>query len=82
MTDDREDRILYLGGAGGDAIVPGNDREIVLELLLVCIRMEKTHLLRKPYKSDVLGQSIEQESHSVGSIIEDQLLFCEQCDNV
>ena len=38
----RKDKIFYLGGGGGYAIVPGNNTEILLELLLVCIRMEKS----------------------------------------
>ena len=38
---------FYLGGAGGYAIVPGNKTEIVLELLLVCIRMEKNFINTK-----------------------------------
>ena len=38
----RKDKIFYLGGGGGYAIVPGNSTEIILELLLVCIRMEKS----------------------------------------
>ena len=38
----RKDKMFYLGGAGGYPIVPGNKTEIVLELPLVCIRMEKT----------------------------------------
>ena len=37
----RKDKMFYLGGAGGYPIVPGNKTEIVLELPLVCIRMEK-----------------------------------------
>ena len=38
----RKNKMFYLGGAGGYPIVPGNKTEIVLELPLVCIRMEKT----------------------------------------
>ena len=51
VTDERVQKKrrkkFYLGGAGGYPIVPGNKTEIVLELLLVCIRMEKNFINTK-----------------------------------